>query len=177
MSLTDKIGVAERRALVLAAIDAIATRGADGLRPDGVAREAGVDAGVVAHHFATPGELGAAVAEEVVDRIVATLVMRCGPAAPLAVHLQAVGRLISEQPALFLVLADLELRGRRDPLVRAGVKRAERRWRVALEAAIPEPLGATADLILALTKGAALDAVNAPAVFDRLVALLQVERA
>jgi hypothetical protein len=51
----------------------------------------------------------------------------------LQYHLAALGRMIREQPALFTVMGELDLRARRDPAVRAIIYRHEEGWRIVLE--------------------------------------------
>jgi AcrR family transcriptional regulator len=144
----------EKRALILAAIETVVALGANGLRASHVAAEAGVDPQVVKHHFATPARLATAVVEHVIDELIESIDQR----EPTTVgrRLAALASVITERPALSLVLAELELRGRRDPLIRAAVDRAESRWRAAL-AAIFEMRGhdasSTATLVAAVAKG------------------------
>ncbi|HEX6652307.1 MAG TPA: hypothetical protein VF072_06160 [Thermoleophilaceae bacterium] len=153
----------ERRSIVLAAMDAIAAQGIAGLDAAAVGREAGLPAAIVRRHFPSTDRLAA----EVLDHIVGEL----------HVELTALAHLLTERPTLLLVFAELELRGRRDPLVRAAVERANRRWRAAVRSLLashPDPDVAAAVLV-AVVKGASTDPANAAQVLTRLALLLESE--
>ncbi len=154
----------ERRSLVLATIESVVALGADGLRARHVAGEAGVPPSVVQRHFPTTAHLAAAALGHVVDQLAAA-VEQGGPApARLEESLDSLAYLISERPALFLVFAELELRGRRDPLIRAAVEQAEERWRAALASLFDgdaDSAARAAALVATVAKGVKFDGAEA----------------
>lgn len=121
-----------RQELVDAAFQCIAERGMEGLRLRSVAEAVGIDHSTLHHHFATKQALVSAVVEYVTRQFWATLPAEGGPAEQLRHHLAALGRMIRQRPALFIVLAELDLRGPRDPAVGQVLERVEAGWRDGL---------------------------------------------
>ncbi len=157
------MGMAEnrRQALVEAAFQGIAERGLEGLRLRQVADGAGIDHSTLHHYFATKQELLVAVLENVTRRFWVTLPAEGAPAARLTHHLTALGRLISRDPALFVVLAEFDLRGQRDPEVAAVITRVEAGWREGLTSLWRQgtwtlPPATAAELVIAVVKGVRL---------------------
>jgi AcrR family transcriptional regulator len=154
-------------ALVDAALRCIAERGFEGLRLRVVAADAGIDHSTLHHYFATKEALVAAVHDHVTRQFWVTLPSDGTPTEQLHHHLSALGRLIRGQPALFTVLAELDLRGRRAAAVGEVVVRDEAGWRAGLTdvwrrgvaqrawAVRMEP-AAAAELIIAVVKGVRL---------------------
>ena len=166
-----------REALVDAAFARVADAGFEGLRLRQVADDAGIDHSTLHHHFATKQDLVNAVVLHTTRRLAATAPPDGpDPASRLRAHLDTLRRLSETEPELFTVTAELDLRARRDPAVRAALERREAGWRAGLaavlaEAGVPEP-GVGAELVVATVKGVRLTPELAPAVFDRLAAAL-----
>lgn len=168
-----------RQALVDAAFRCIAERGLEGLRLRPVAADAGIDHSTLHHYFATKQELMSAVLEHVTRQFWVTLPPDGSAAEQLRHHLAALGRLIRRQPELFVVLAEFDLRGQRDPEVGQVIKRVEAGWRDNLtevwrrgatqHAWTPRLAPATAvELIIAVVKGVRLLPDRAEAVLRGL---------
>jgi AcrR family transcriptional regulator len=172
-----------RAAIVFAAFESIAELGFDGLRMRHVAAEAGLDEASLQAHFATKPELAAAVLDYISNEFEATMRSDGTAIERFHFHLDALGRLVEERPVLFIVLAELDVRARRDPLIRSVIERYERRWRGALAALFREghEQGAWADgidphaageLVIVVVKGiriAPASAVPALALLKQLV--------
>jgi AcrR family transcriptional regulator len=121
-----------RQALVDAAFRCIAERGLEGLRLRPVAADAGIDHSTLHHYFATKQELMSAVLEHVTRQFWVTMPAEGSAAEQLRHHFTALGELIRRQPELFVVLAELDLRGQRDPEVGQVIERVEAGWRESL---------------------------------------------
>lgn len=166
-----------RDALVLAAFVRVAEVGFEGLRLRQVADDAGIDHSTLHHHFATKQDLVNAVVLHTTGRLARTAPPDGpDPAARLRAHLDALRGLCEQEPELFTVTAELDLRARRDPAVRAVLQRQEAGWRAALTAVLSEA-GVTgpevgAELVIATVKGVRLAPDLAPAVLDRLASVL-----
>jgi AcrR family transcriptional regulator len=126
-------GEERRQALVRAAFGCIAERGFEGLRLRDVAAEVGIDHSTLHHYFASKQDLVAGVVDYATRQFWPTMPAEGGAIDRLQYHLAALGRMIREQPALFTVMAELDLRARRDPAVRAIIDRHEAGWRIVLE--------------------------------------------
>jgi AcrR family transcriptional regulator len=156
-----------RAALVTAAFGCIARAGFEGLRLRAVAAEVGIDHSTVHHYFATKEDLVAAVLDHVTRQFWGTMRPEAAPAQRLHEHLTMLGRMMQQQPALFTVLAELELRARRDAAVAAVLQGDEQDWRAALSGLFREGLEhgqwtprldpeAAAEIVVAVVKGARL---------------------
>jgi AcrR family transcriptional regulator len=128
-----KTGEERRQALVRAAFGCIAERGFEGLRLRDVAAEVGIDHSTLHHYFASKQDLVAGVVDYATRQFWPTMPAEGGAIDRLRYHLAALGRMIREQPALFTVMAELDLRARRDPAIRAIIDRHEEGWRIVLE--------------------------------------------
>ena len=164
-----------RDALVRAAFQCVAERGFEGLRLRLVAADAGIDHSTLHHYFQTKEDLVAAVLDHVTRQFWGTMRPDLDPAERLHHHLATLGRMIREQPELFTVLAELDLRARRDPAVRSTIARDEAGWRAALtslfqlgadQGAWAEGLDVAAapELVIAVVKGVRLIPDRAEAV-------------
>lgn len=162
----------------------VAEVGFEGLRLRQVAEDVGIDHSTLHHHLATKQELIAAVAQYATDLFRSTMPDEPDAAAALRGHLDALRALFEQRPELGTVTAELDLRARRDPAVRALLKGHETGWRTALRGlldrgveqgrwALTDP-EATVELIISTVKGVRLTPVFAGAVFARLVALLTI---
>jgi AcrR family transcriptional regulator len=159
-----KTGEERRQALVRAAFGCIAERGFEGLRLRDVAAEVGIDHSTLHHYFASKQDLVAGVVDYATRQFWPTMPAEGGAIDRLQYHLAALGRMIREQPALFTVMAELDLRARRDPAIRALIDRHEEGWRIVLEevlrraakdGALTQQLDVAAgvELIIAAVKG------------------------
>ncbi|MGA9311421.1 MAG: hypothetical protein WBV74_13745 [Pseudonocardiaceae bacterium] len=92
----------------------------------------------------------------------------------LAVHLATLARMIQQQPALFTVLREVDLRASRDPAVREIIDRYEQGGRTALTDVLRTADSAT-DLVISTVKGVSLTPDRAAEVLDRLGSLLTQE--
>jgi AcrR family transcriptional regulator len=126
-------GEERRQALVRAAFGCIAERGFEGLRLRDVAAEVGIDHSTLHHYFASKQDLVAGVVDYATRQFWPTMPAEGGAIDRLQYHLAALGRMIREQPALFTVMGELDLRARRDPAIRAIIDRHEQGWRIVLE--------------------------------------------
>jgi TetR/AcrR family transcriptional repressor of nem operon len=131
-----------KEAIVLAAFECTVRLGIDGLRLRHVAAEAGMDETTLRQHFPTQRDLVSALIEDITLQFAATTRTTEGtPAERLRAHLEALSRTVRDRPALFLVLAELEVRARRDPLVRSAVERDEQGCRAWLAELFREGAG------------------------------------
>jgi AcrR family transcriptional regulator len=172
-----------RQDLVEAAYRRVAEVGFEGLRLRHVAGDIGIDHSTLHHHVPTKHDLIVGIAEYATSRFWSTMPDGPDPAARLRGHLRALRGLMEEQPELFTVTVELDLRARRDPTVRAAMQRYESGWRQVLVevlsagtrsgalAAVAD-VEALAELVIAAVKGVRLDPYLAPAVFDELEAVL-----
>jgi AcrR family transcriptional regulator len=179
--------VVDRRAqLVEAAFGLVARVGLEGLRLRQVADAVGIDHSTLHHHVATKQDLVSAVAEYTTRQFRSTMPPAGDPLTRLHGHLAALRTMIGERPDLFTVSAELDLRARRDPAVRALLDRFEEGWRDGLRDLLTRAAGAgawsvdtvdaTTELVIAVVKGTRLDPDAAAAAFDRLEALLTPQR-
>lgn len=156
-----------------AAYRRVAEAGFEGLRLRQVALDAGIDHSTLHHHFATKQELVEAVARHAVEQFFPT-----GPrdGGGLRAHLDALHQLMVQRPELLTVSAELDLRARRDPAVRALLDAFEAGWRATIVAAlgpgVPDRAGA-AELVIAAVKGVRLTPELADGVFARLHTYLE----
>jgi AcrR family transcriptional regulator len=126
-------GVDGRRAeLVEAAFHLVAQVGFEGLRLRQVAEAIGIDHSTLHHHVATKQDLIERVAEYATRPFWVTMPASADPVAQLRGHLAALKKIIIERPELLIVTAELDLRARRDPKVRALLDEFERGWRESL---------------------------------------------
>lgn len=109
-----------RQALVQAAFEQIADRGFEGLRTREVASRVGVNIATLHYYFPTKEALIRGVVELAMGRFQATLTPDGSSADRLRNHLDAVRRLLGEDPRLGAVMAELALRAPRDPVI-AGI--------------------------------------------------------
>lgn len=171
-----------REQLVRSAYLRVAEVGFEGLRLRQVADDVGIDHSTLHHHIATKQELVNAVAEYATSQFWSTMPDDPDATAALRGHLAEIRRLFEQQPELFTVTAELDLRARRDPVVRALMDGYEAGWRTELrrvlvrgaeQGAWPATgLDDTVELVIAAVKGARLAPAVADRVFDRLTAVL-----
>lgn len=157
--------------------------GFEGLRLRQVANAVGIDHSTLHHHVATKGDLVAAVAEYATRQFWSTMPGDTDPVARLHGHLAALRVMFTERSELFTVTAELDLRARRDPNVRALMDHFEAGWRDSLRDLLERgarsgawsqevDVDATAELVIGVVKGARLAPATAGVVFDQLEVLL-----
>ncbi|MFI6595527.1 TetR/AcrR family transcriptional regulator [Nonomuraea sp. NPDC050536] len=135
-----------RQELIEAAFRCLAVKGFEGLRLREVAREVGIDHSTLHHHFPTKNDLIAAVVQYTTRQLHA-------PGTTLGDYLDMLAVAMREQPELFVVLREIDLRSLRDPEIRATVEQVEEGWRGALAMRVaPEH----AALVIAVAKGLTL---------------------
>lgn len=175
-------GEDRRRLLVRAAFDVIAEKGFEGLRLREVAAQVGIDHSTLHYYFPTRQDLVAAVVEFATSQFWTTTPGRGAPTERLATHLTTLARMIQQQPALFTVLREVDLRASRDPAVRDIVDRYEQGWRVALVDVFragswpASGVGSAVALVIATVKGVSLTPDSATEVLDQLGSLLAKEQ-
>lgn len=169
------------RALVGAALQDVARHGFEGLRLREVAAAAGIDHSTLHHHFATKHDLIVALVEETTRPFWATMPAEGPPPERLQQHLGALTTMMSERPELFVILAEVDLRARRDPEVASIVRGFEAGWRTALREVLQSGSAAghwnvdadvVAETILATVKGVRLEPGIAAEVLPALVRLV-----
>jgi TetR/AcrR family transcriptional repressor of nem operon len=173
---TSRSRTARRDELVEAAFRLVATTGLEGLRLRDVADAVGIDHSTLHHHVATKQELIEAIAEYTVGPLRTTMPTEGEPGSRLGGHLATLHGLMVKRPELFTVSAELDLRARRDPAVRAVMGQHEAGWRAALveelQARGARAPTAAAELVIAAVKGVRLHPSVAGAVFAELETLL-----
>lgn len=172
----DSRQVDRRQALVEAAFRLIAEKGFEGLRLRDVAAAAGIDHSTLHHYFDTKEDLIAQVVEYATRQAWTGVPDEGRPAEELRQRLQVMARMIEEQPRLFVVLRELDLRAARDPAIRTVLEEREQGWRGVLIAllgrqGLPNPAD-TAELIVAAVKGASFRPGDAARVLGELGRLL-----
>jgi AcrR family transcriptional regulator len=162
-----------RQALILAAYRAIAEKGFEGLRVREVAADVGMNGATLHHYFPTKEVLIQSVVEYVIARLSLAFADLSGtPAEQLHAHLTRLHRLMQEEPALFVVLTEINLRAQRDPVLHYLVQQ-ENIWHERLVSILqagveqqnwPPDLDptTTAAAIIALIEGASLWAAILP---------------
>lgn len=168
-----------RDALVEAAFQRVAQSGFEGLRLRQVADDVGIDHSTLHHHIATRQALVEAVAEYAIGQFRATAPVGTSPAAALHHQLEALRLMMVQRPELFTVSAELDLRARRDPVVRAMLDGYESGWRSVLVEmfaggtwAVSLRPQVAAEIVIAAVKGVRLVPDRAGEVFTQLEALL-----
>jgi AcrR family transcriptional regulator len=167
-----------RTQLVAAAFRRVAEAGFEGLRLRQVAEDVGIDHSTLHHHFATKQRLIEAVAAFTTRQFWGTGPQAETPGAELRGHLRALHQMIVEQPDLFAVTVELDLRARRDAAVAAAMAEHESGWRALLvrilTELVPDPQ-TSAELVIAAVKGVRLQPHVAGPVLDQLAARLTAD--
>jgi AcrR family transcriptional regulator len=176
-----------RQALVLAAFQTIAEKGFEGLRVRDIAAQVGINGATLHHYFPTKEDLIRAVIEYSITRLRSTmenLEVDQAPAVRLHAHLANLYQLMQQEPALFVVLAEVSLRAQRRPVMHFLMEQrtvwhdlladilqkgiAQQTWPADLDPS------ATAWMIITLMEGASLWAASFPRRGEE--ALSQLER-
>lgn len=188
-------GQDRRQALVLAAFECIATKGFEGLRLRDVAAGAGIDHSTLHHYFPTKQDLVGEVVAYATRKFWPTMPADGSPADRLRHHLASLSELVQEQPKLFVVLGELDLRAHRDAAIRSIIDEHEAGWRAALAEVLEsgalkarteagcEPgrsddldVADTVELIIASVKGIVLLPDRAADTLGQLARLLTADR-
>lgn len=166
-------GSARRATLVEAAYHAIAQRGFENLRLREIATSAGIDHSTLHHYFATKQDLIDAVVVRATMPLYNTIIDAAGDDR-LAAHLRILVDQIHADPDLFTVLAEIDLRARRDQNVRTMIERVEEGWRLGLSELLDHD-ETNVELVIAAVKGIRLNPAAAPEVLARLGQLITNE--
>ncbi|HEX4213352.1 MAG TPA: helix-turn-helix domain-containing protein [Candidatus Dormibacteraeota bacterium] len=165
-----------RQGLVEGAFRLIAERGFEGLRLRDVAAAAGIDHSTLHHYFSTKEDLIAEVVDYATRRAWTGVSSAGAPVMEIRQRLEVMARMIEEQPSLYVVLRELDLRATRDPATRAVVDEREQGWRDALTGLLGQigvrSAAAAAELIIATVKGASFRPDSAVRVLGELGRLL-----
>jgi AcrR family transcriptional regulator len=126
---------AERRSeIVQAAYQTLAEKGFEGLRMRDIAERAGIDHSTLHYYFAGKE----ALIDAIVDYIVEDLAVGRSPVAEsekvsprlrLSAHFDALIKQLQKTPEMFVVLAELNTRAMREPLLRAIFNKNDRKWK------------------------------------------------
>ena len=158
-------GTDRRGEIVRAAFCQVANVGFEGLRLRQIAAEVGIDQSTLHHHFPTKQDIVAGLAEYAIGQFASTPTART-----LGAHLDHLRELCANRPEVFVVTAELQLRARRDPAVRAVMARHHTAWRTWLNELLGSP--DSAELVIAVVNGVQFCPDTAPAAFDRLITLV-----
>lgn len=122
-----------RRQLVMVAMDFIASKGFEGFRYQEVAKAAGINTGTLFYYFPHKEALIQEVMQHLKEEFSKT------PDRPvdrpttaleeLRLEFESVSDLLERQPKLFLVHAEISLRGLRDPIIENEVRNLDRLWK------------------------------------------------
>ncbi|RSM81572.1 TetR/AcrR family transcriptional regulator [Kibdelosporangium aridum] len=160
----------DRRAdIVRAAFRQVAEVGFEGLRLRQIAEEVGIDHSTVHHHFPGKKDIVAGVAEYAIG------LLGEPPTDTLHGYLTHLRELMASSPEVFVVTAELDLRARRDPVVRTVVAEHEANWRRSLRPLLAHRESAI-DLVIAVVKGVQLSPATAEAAFTQLEAMLTTDK-
>ncbi|MET8047701.1 helix-turn-helix domain-containing protein [Streptosporangium sp. NPDC005286] len=173
-----QVPIDRRAALVEAAFESIARHGFEGLRLREVAGAAGIDHSTIHHHFATKQDLIEAVVNRATAPLYRTIPSGSSACERLRGHVRILAEMMETEPDLFVVLAEIDLRARRDAQVRAIIDRVEQGWRFGLGQLLDGDTGLV-ELVIAVVKGVRLDPPAARAVLERTADLIvgdEVER-
>ncbi|MEU8245137.1 helix-turn-helix domain-containing protein [Nonomuraea sp. NPDC048916] len=149
----------------------IAHHGFEGLRLREVAATAGIDHSTLHHYFPTKQDMIVAVVERATVPLYTTIPAGSSPGDRLRDHLRILAEMIETEPDLFVVLAEIDLRARRDPGIRAILDRVEAGWRLGLEHLLDRDT-TRVELVIATVKGVRLDPPLAREVLGHLASLL-----
>ena len=165
-------------ALVAAAYQILATRGFEGLRTREVAAAVGVNIATLHYYFPHKEDLIRGVVAYAMGRFRGTLGGAGSAEDQLRAHFRGLRRLSRDEPELFTVMAELAIRGVRDPSLRKIVGGTDDAWRAMLrtllrrardEGAVAEDLDpdGMAAVIVATLKGTFMLPASEPANVER----------
>ncbi len=173
-----------RQAILEAAFQDIAARGLEGLRLRQVAAAAGIDHSTLHHYFTTKQDLIEGVVQMTIAPLRHTIPSTGTPAERIRAHLSMLSGMIEARPEVFVVLAEVDLRARRDHAIRGIIETIESGWRDGLmslfeqiatgQGGTPSPHPRTqTELVIATVKGIRLNPAHATAVLDALAWALE----
>jgi len=174
-----------REELVQAAFNQIATRGFEGLRTRDVAAEVGVNIATLHYYFPTKESLIRGVLDHAMARFRSTLAPHGSPSDQLRNHLRAVRKLMSEEPELGMVMAELALRSARDRSIEKISNQTRDAWHTTMRGLLRRAVregnlrpeldsDAVATLIIAVLTGLTIPPLSEDSRGDQ--ALRQLER-
>ncbi len=164
-----------RQELILAAYNLIAQKGFEGLRVRAVALQVGINGATLHHYFPTKEDLIQAVVDYVVAHLSAAEAgpdLHASPPELLHYQLKHLAQLMQNEPKLFVVLVEINLRQQRNPAANF-LARREKDWHIHLANLLQtgidqkywaqnlDPI-ATASVIIALVEGAGQWAMTDP---------------
>lgn len=168
-----------RGQLVEAAFDLIAAKGLEGLRLRDVAAVVGLDQSTLHYYFPTKEDLVRQVVEHATRELWPTIGSVGSAGDQLRTHLRLMATMMKQRPAVFVVLAELNLRAMRDSAVRELIDEHDSGWRAALLTRITEMTtiegldpSACTELVIATIKGATFNPGAAEALLEELERLL-----
>lgn len=161
----------------------VAEVGFEGLRLKRIAVDTGIDHSTLYHHFPGKTDIVAAVAELAISQFAASPPAGAGAAEALRAYLDHLRGLLTSSPEVFVVTAELDLRARRDAVVRAVMEQHEANWRRSLRALVTAGVAQgvwargveveqAVELVIAVVKGVQLAPDGAGGAFAQLHALL-----
>ena len=129
---------AERRSeIVQAAYRTLAEQGFEGLRMREIAKRAGIDHSTLHYYFAGKEVLIDGIVDYIVHGLAVgrspqTETEELSPRLQLTAHFDALIKQSQEAPEMFVVLAELNARAMREPLLRAIFNKNDRKWKTFL---------------------------------------------
>lgn len=160
---------------MLAAFRQVASVGFEGLRLRQIAEDVGIDHSTLHHHFPGKKEIVAAVAEYAIGQFGPGLLGEEPAAGSLSGLLERVRVVLEDSPEVLAVTAELDLRARRDPMVRAVLAEHETNWRESLRALLNTgewsprlDVDSAVELVIAAVKGVQLAPEAAGPAFAQL---------
>jgi AcrR family transcriptional regulator len=130
----DPAGGDRRHELIAIAYRTIAARGFEGLRVREVAAEAGINNATLHHYFPTKEALIRGVVDDLLQEFRTGRAPRPGPGdlpplEELRYEFEDTRHRLRETPEMYVVLAELSARSRRDPAIRKALETLEAHWR------------------------------------------------
>ncbi len=183
--LEGPISERRRQELVHAAFNQIAERGFEGLRTRDVAAEVGVNVATLHYHFPTKESLIRGVLDHAMSRFRSTLEPHGSPSEQLRNHLRSVRKLMSDEPELGMVMAELALRSARDRSIEKISRETRDAWHTTMRGLLRRAVregklrpeldsDAVATLIIAVLTGLTIPPLSEDSRGDQ--ALRQLER-
>jgi AcrR family transcriptional regulator len=124
----EPIETGNRRELILAAYNRIATDGFEGLRTRDVAADAGVNIGTLHYYFPSKEKLIQAVVRYTNSKFAGTLSGTGTAAERLFRHLEGIRHLLLTDEQLWSTSSEVAIRAGRDPVIGEVVQNGQRHW-------------------------------------------------
>jgi AcrR family transcriptional regulator len=184
MSMNTSSSVGRRLRIIHAAYDTIAEKGFEGLRLRVVAAKAGIDHSTLHHYFATKNDLVESVLDYATEQFRPPQPSEDNFPTPLFDHLSFLGKMIAERCELHTVMREFDLRATRDRRVESMIRKSESGWRQRLSKRVdqsrkdghwPKDLDSntSAEMVIAIVKGASFSTDTGPRVMQTLERLLR----